>query len=509
MSLGTISGNKRIAKNTMFLYFRMLMLMLISLYTSRVVLEALGVVDYGVYNVVGGFVAMFAMFSSSMTTAFGRYITIEIGKGNAERLRTVFSTAKAIQLVLSLVVIVVAETLGLWVVNEVLVIPPERMMAANWCYQLSLLSFIVGLFVVPYHATIIAHEQMSVFAYVSLFEGAGKLAIALCIAKYGGDRLILFAVLAAALTWVVRWINRWYCRKHYQEALAEIKFRKDIFNEIFQFAGWNYLGIMSSMIRIHGISLLMNVFFGPAVNAARGLAAKAESAMYQFVTNFSTAFSPQIIKLYAKGENPELFQLICRASKMCFLLFLLISLPVLFETKAILGIWLKDVPAYTELFLKLTIVYSLIRSLSLPLITAINASGKIKWYQISLNMVSLAIVFPVTYLLYKIGYEPFWGYVICVFVEVNLLVIRLYYARSLIGFRISLFFKNVLTASLSVTILSVTTLSLFKPCFDEFFFYPALSVSLTIALVGLNIFVIGLDSEEKKTLIHFIINLVR
>ncbi len=495
LDITELNKGNRIAKNTMYLYIRMLLLMMINLYASRVILDSLGIEDYGIYNVVAGFIAMFSMLSHSMSTAFGRFLTFEIGKGNNERLKTIFSTSVSIQSILSFIVIILGETMGLWILNDILVIPEERFFAANCCYQLTLLSFIIGLLSVPFNATIIAHERMAIFAYISLIEGIGRLAIALLIAHSSLDRLVFFALCTVILSLVVRLLYGIYCKRHFEEANTKMLFKKDIILGIFGFAGWNYLGIASTMIRIHGVTLLINIFFGPAINAARALATKVETVMYQFVTNFSTAFNPQIIKLYASEDKEKMHQLIFMASKFSFFLFLVISIPVFFETDFILSVWLKDVPMLTSLFLKLTIVFSLLRSLSIPLITAVNATGQIKKYQISLNAVSLSVIFPVTYFLYHYGQEAYWGYIVCLFVEIILLSMRVYWCKNLCEMPLEMYLSAVVKKCVLVLMSSI-----FLSIIIDDNFSSIISIVLIICITLVVVCTIGLTHRERTYL---------
>lgn len=502
-------NNKRIAKNTLLLYFRMFLLMLISLYTSRVVLEALGVIDYGIYNVIAGFVAIFSTLNSSMSTALGRFLTIEIGKGNLDGLKTVFSTSIAIQTFFSMLVIILGETIGLWFLNNILDIPNDRMTAANWCYQLSLISFVVGLLSIPYNAIIFAHEKMTIFAYVSLIEAMGKLSIAFGITFCSCDKLILWGIMSAVLTCIIRWIYSWYCKLQFDEAKASMRFSKDVFFRIYGFAGWNYLGIVSTMIRIHGISLLMNVFFGPTINTARALAAKVESAMYQFVSNFSIAYNPQIIKLYARGDYQKMHLLICQSSKLSFFLFFIISLPVLFETETVLSLWLKEVPVFTSLFLKLTILFSLFRSLSHPLITAVNATGKIKWYQISLNSISYVLIFPMVYIFFRLGYSHYWAYIMCIIMEFMSLLIRMYWANKLTKLGIYAYVRFVFIRVLIVLIITLGLLHYISFVLQDLSLKSLIMIILTIATTSLTVLFCGLSRKERAFVLEMVTNQIK
>jgi len=309
------------------------------------------------------------------------------------------------------------------------------------------------------------------------------------------DRLVFFALCTVILSLVVRLLYGIYCKRHFEEANTKMLFKKDIILGIFGFAGWNYLGIASTMIRIHGVTLLINIFFGPAINAARALATKVETVMYQFVTNFSTAFNPQIIKLYASEDKEKMHQLIFMASKFSFFLFLVISIPVFFETDFILSVWLKDVPMLTSLFLKLTIVFSLLRSLSIPLITAVNATGQIKKYQISLNAVSLSVIFPVTYFLYHYGQEAYWGYIVCLFVEIILLSMRVYWCKNLCEMPLEMYLSAVVKKCVLVLMSSI-----FLSIIIDDNFSSIISIVLIICITLVVVCTIGLTHRERTYL---------
>lgn len=301
------ANNKRIAKNALLLYVRMLFLMLVSLYTSRVILDALGVEDYGIYNVVGGVVTMFSMLSGSLSAAISRFLTFELGTGNEEKLRIVFSSSVTIQAGIAIVIIFIAETVGLWFLNEKMVIPENRMTAANWCFQFSVITFAVNLISVPYNAAIIAHERMSAFAYISIFEGIGKLAIAWCIAIYPFDRLIFFGGMIAVLAIIIQIVYGLYCRYHFDECVYHFIYDHDLLKQMCSFAGWNFIGSSSGILRDQGINILLNLFFGPSVNASRGIAFKVQQTVQSFVVNFLTALTPPITKKYASCNYQETF----------------------------------------------------------------------------------------------------------------------------------------------------------------------------------------------------------
>lgn len=310
--------NKRIAKNTLLLYVRMLFSMLISLYTSRVILQTLGVKDYGIYNVVGGVVTMFSILSGSLSAAISRFITYELGKGDTKKLSTIFSSVVNIQIGLSLIIVLLAETIGLWFLNVKMNIPADRMYASNWVYQLSILTFVLGLISVPYSAVIVAYERMSTFAYIGIFETTAKLVVVYMLLLFTCDKLILFATLMAMIALIIRFIYGVYCKRHFEECNYKFVYDNTLFKKMFSFAGWNFLGAGSALLMSQGVNILMNMFFGVTLNVARGIANQVDNAVQQFVNNFTTAINPQITKSYATDNLSYMHQLVSVGSKYSF-----------------------------------------------------------------------------------------------------------------------------------------------------------------------------------------------
>ena len=352
-------NNKRIAKNTLLLYGRMLLTMAISLYTSRVILKVLGVEDFGIYNVVGGIISMFAFINGGMVAATQRYITFEIGSGNTNQLKKVFSTSLQIHAIISVIIIILGETVGLWFLLEKLVIPESRMSAAIWVYQLSIVACIVNIMSIPYNADIIAHEKMSAFAYISIVEVVLKLLIVYMLVFSPLDKLIVYAVLLLVVQIAIRLIYTTYCKKHFEETSYSKCCDKSLVKEMASFAGWSFWGSLAGILYTQGLNMMLNIFFGPVVNAARAIAVQVQSAVQQFVTNFQMAINPQITKSYAKGDLNQMHNLMFRSARFSFLLLLLITLPVLLETNFLLTVWLKTVPENTFIFTQIKIYIEL------------------------------------------------------------------------------------------------------------------------------------------------------
>lgn len=308
--------NNRIAKNTLMLYMRMILLMAISLYTSRVILEELGVVDYGVYNVVSGFIVLLAFINSGLSSSTSRYITYALGKGNQETLKRVFALCLESHIVISIVILIIGETLGLWIVSNVLEIPADKEIAAFWVYQCAIITTIIIVWCVPYNANIIAHENMSLYAYISIFEAISKLAIVFCLPLFHANKLIAYALMIVGVQFLIMLTYVAYNFRNYKESKPYIFFEKKMFKEIMSFAGWNLWGGLSVAMFTQGVNMLLNVFFGPVVNTARGLAVTVQNTVQQFSTNFQTAINPQIIKTYANQEYEQMYGLVCRAQSL-------------------------------------------------------------------------------------------------------------------------------------------------------------------------------------------------
>lgn len=499
-----LSNNKRIAKNTALLYIRTFIILLISLYTSRVVLQALGVDDYGIYNVVGGFVAMFSLLSGALSNAISRYITFELGRGDKERLNEVFSTSVTVQFILALITIVLAEIVGVWFLNVKMNVPDGRMVAANWVFQCSLLTFAINLISIPYNACIIAHERMNAFAYVSILEAVLKLGAVLLLFVIGFDRLIVYAVLLVIVATVIRLIYGVYCGRQFEECKYHFSLNKPLIKEMTSLAGWNMLGSSGSILNSHGVNLLMNLFFGVAVNAVRGLAVQVNSAVTQFVNGFTTAVNPQITKSFAKGEKDYTFNLVIMSSKYSYFLMLLLAAPIIAETPYLMRLWLKTVPDYTVLFVRLTLVISLIATLSSSLYTLALATGHIKKYQIVVGSLSLSCFF-ITYVFYKLNFPVEIAYFVNIGVQLIILFARLRILNELTGISLKQFLSKVVSKALLVTLALLFVTILLLQLFPDESLLNAILVSLICdSFACAIIYVFGLNQREREYLFSLI-----
>lgn len=499
--MDNISNNKRIAKNTLLLYFRMLFMMAVSLYTSRVVLNALGVEDFGIYNVVGGVVAMFSMLSGSLSSAITRFITYELGTGNRENLKKIFSSSVTIQIGLAVLIVLLAEAIGVWFLNMKMNIPDTRMTAANWVFQFSILTFAINLVSVPYNATIIAHERMSAFAYISILEAIGKLAIAFLIVISPIDKLIFYAILMCAVALVIRFAYGIYCKKHFEECTYHFIFDKELLKRMFGFAGWNFIGATSAVLRDQGGNVVINLFCGPAANAARGIAFQVNTAISGFVTNFMTALNPQITKSYAAGDRKYMMTLIFQGARLSFYMLLLLSLPVLINTHYILGLWLKIVPDHAVLFVQLVLVFAMSESISNPLITAMLATGKIRNYQLVVGGLQLMNL-PISYILLRMGMFPETVIVVAIVISQCCLAARLVMLRGMIGLSVRKYMKKVYINVLVVTIIAAILPFLLAISLEESFLNFVLLCFVALICTGITIYYVGCDKTERQFVLN-------
>ena len=493
----TTENNKRIARNTLLLYFRMLFLMIISLYTSRIVLNALGVEDFGIYNVAGGVVAMFSILSGSLSAAISRFITYELGKNNILKLKVIFSSAITIQIGLGIVIVFFAETIGIWFLNTQMNIPIERMVAANWVLQFSIITFIINLISVPYNAVIIAHEKMSAFAYISIFEAIGKLLIAYLITISPIDKLIFYAILMCVVAIAIRLLYGYYCKRHFDECRFHFIWNKQIFQQIFSFAGWNFIGASSAVLRDHGGNIIINLFCGPTVNAARGIAFQVNNAIQGFVSNFMTALNPQITKSYAVKNYTYMMTLIFQGARLSFYMLLLLSLPIIINTHYLLTLWLNTVPEHTVLFVRLVLIFAMSESISGPLITAMLATGNIRNYQIivgGLQMLNL----PISYILLSLGAIPETVLIVAVLISQCCLMARLYMLKKMIKLKITDYLKKVYFNIITVSIIAIILPICMQERLAENFINFLLSSLICMLCTYLSIYYIGCSYEERK-----------
>lgn len=504
-------NNKRIAKNTLFLYLRMIVVMLITLYTSRILLEVLGVEDFGVYNAIGGFIAMFAIISSSLSSAIGRFITFELGRDDYKRVKVVFVTAFYIQLIFALIILVVSETIGMWFLEEKMTIPESRMSAAYWVYQLAVVAFVLNILNIPYNALIIAYEKMNVYALISVIETVLKLIFISLLIYSPIDKLVSYSSLICLVALIIRFLYIGYCHRLISIDRNYKYLQFSIFKEMAGFAGWNFIGVSSTVLRDQGVNILFNIFCGPIVNAAQGIAMQLRSAVLAFSSSFTTALNPQITKNYAQGNTVYLWELVFKGAKYSGFLMMLMSLPLLLETDFVLQMWLRVVPDHTVNFVRISLIYILIESFSCTMVTLMLATGQIKMYQIVVGSCQM-LVFPLAYIFLKLGYSPEIAlFTSCVIAVLNL-CLRLMMLHNLVHFPVIIFLRDVV-----LKMVMVFTITLILPLyvyinFESGFFRFCVNSFLSISLMIISMYTIGCDREEKvfvNSKCRFLINKIK
>lgn len=491
--------NKRIAKNTALLYVRMLFSMVVGLFTSRVILASLGVVDYGINNVVGGVVAMFGFLNAAMTTSTQRYLTYELGRGDTERLGLTFMTSMYIHILIAVAVVVLAETVGLWFLKNKIVIPDGREVAAMYCYQFAILSTVISILSYPFNAAIVSHERMSAFAYISILDVILKLAIAYILYTVNSDKLIVYSILLFSVQILLTLIYVIYCRKHFEETHFRRLWDTKLLKEMGSFAGWNMWGNIAWILFTQGINILLNIFFGPVVNAARGVAVQAQGTIMQFSGNFQTAINPQITKTYSQNDLTNMHRLIFRSSKFTFFLLLCLSLPVILEADVILSVWLKEVPEYTAIFLRLMLCIAIIDAVANPLMVSAAATGKVKVYQLVVGGILLAIV-PISYIVLKLGGNPYSVFIVHLCICIIAFIVRLYIVKPLIKITIPDYIANVIARCALVAIPAIGLSILFKVLLPQSVLYAALVCCLSAATVAVFAYYVGLTEHEREVI---------
>lgn len=498
-------NNKRIAKNTMLLYVRTLFSQLLALYTSRKILEIIGVEDFGIYNVVGGVVVMLTFLNGSMGVATQRYLTIELGKNDMLAYNKIFSMACIIHIVMALLIFVAAETLGLWFLNAYLNIPSERMFAANCIYQASILVVLLGIVQTPYNASLMAHERMGVYAYVGMGESILRLLIVFLLLVISYDRLIAYAFLLLVVQLISALIYRIYCIHHFEECKFHWIWDKTLFRSMLGFTGWNLFGTIAWILKDQGNNMLMNIFGGPLINAARGVSYQVSNAVQNLVNGFGTAVNPQLTKSYASEDKKGLHKLMFSSSRISFFLLLLIALPVMIEIPYLLHLWLVEVPAYTVLFTRIILLEALFNTLSGPLITSLLATGNIKWYQIIVGSVMLLNV-PVSYLLLKLGFSIEIPLIVSLVIILLSIGARLWFCKYLLSMTILAYFREVVKPVMIVFVLSSIFPIFVYETMECGFLRLIVTFIISVLSVSLCVYFLGMSKGEQSFLHAFVRN---
>lgn len=498
------SNNKTIAKNTLMLYMRMLLMTIVGLYTSRVVLAELGASDFGIFNVVGGFVSMLAYLNTVFIDASQRFISVSLGKNDVDAVKRTFSTALSIHFIIAAIVLVGAETFGLWFINTKLNIDPERMYAANWVYQCSILSLLFTIVNIPYKSMIVAKEHMHIYAYASVVEAVMKLVIVFMLQLVAYDKLIVYSILYLCVSIVLPAWYFIYSHRKFVECKFSLSRDNAIFKEMMSYSMWVVVGNLGFTFKDQFSNILINVFCGTIVNAARGIAGQVNGLVTSFANNFLMALSPQITKQYSAGNTDRSFSLVCNGAKYAFYLMAIMAIPIIVNIDFLLGIWLKDVPDYTSSFVVITLIASIFYASSKTLTVAIQAGGDIKYFQIGISIIML-LELPIAYVLLKIGMEPYFALMPAIFTNILGILFRLFIANKIIAFNYiksyisEIFLKGVPIIVIGI-IVSYFVGSLIPNDIVRFFITSVFSVSLTCALI----YFLGLSKAEKEVVMSYV-----
>lgn len=491
----------------MFLYFRMLLTMGVGLYTSRLVLQALGIVDFGIYSIVGGVVSLFAFFNSAMSSATQRYLSYDIGKGDEEQLRKTFNATLNIHILIGAIILILAETIGLWFVNYKLNVPTERITAINWVYQFSIFTFLLGVLQVPYNALLIARERMNIYAYMSVIEVLLKLFVVVILLYTNTDKLILYGALIFGVSFIIRLFYKIYCKCYFKESIYQFYYDKKFYLELLRYSGWNLFGNIAAIARGQGNNIVLNLFFGPVVNAAYGITMTVQGAVLTFVGNFQTAINPQIVKTYAKGEIDQSINLMFKSAKLSFFAMLIPVIPIIYNLNYILSLWLTEVPNYTTGFITLSLIGILIDSVSNPLMTGAQATGNIKWYQIIVGSL-IFLNLPLSYIALIYTSNPNWVFIVSIAISVIAIGFRLQFLKKVMNLSPFQFVLHVMIKiALTITLIGIILYIINRYSDRANSVYELIFQTIIISLLSLfSIILMGLDKQEKQFIYRFIKN---
>lgn len=505
----TAENNKRIAKNTLFLYFRQILILIVSLYTVRVVLDVLGVEDYGIYNVVGGIVSFFSFLSGTMASATQRFFSFALGQNDVEKLKKTFTVNWLIYGTIAVVAFILLETIGLWFVNEQLNVPPERFEAARTVYHFAVLSFIATIFSTPFMAIIIAHEDMQIYAYVSILEAFMKLGVVFLLMYLSWDKLELYSVLIFIVSVITAIVYISVCFRKYGECqLRHFYWDKELLREIIGFTGWTLFGQVTTIFRNQAVTILLNQIFNPVIVAARAIATNIAGYINVFSNNFNVGLYPPIIKYYAVDDKKEMFSLIYNGSKITFFLMWVFALPLFLEMDTILQVWLKNPPPEAVLFTRLALVEVLINSISLPIATAARASGNMKIYELTLGCIQLAI-FVVSWIVLLLGGEAYSVFIVAIVANIILFIVRLLIVRALVGLPLKPFLQQVIFPVSGIILLSILPSFTIHALLPKGFLFACISILLSMILSCASMYFIGINKEERGKIRNMIVNRIK
>lgn len=502
------SDNKRIAVNTAMLYVRLFGVMAISIYISRIVLAALGVTDFGIYSVISGIVVIFSFLQTVMSSSVQRFLNVNLSAGNIQQLRQTFNSAFQIHFLIAIIVVALGESVGLWFLNYKMEIPVERMSAANVIYQFSLLVCVFQMLLAPFSATITVHERLSVLAYISFADVLLKLVLVIIMSHTSFDNLIFYGLIMLFTTILDFLLYFLYTRFKFEEARLSLKIDMVQIRSLGSFAGWSMFGNFAYVMSNQGVNILLNLFFGPPVNAARAVATQVQTVVTSFVNNLQIASVPQITNSYVTGNYHRMYALIYATSKMSFYLLLLVALPLFFKMPYVLGLWLKEVPDHTVVFTRLVLIYMLIDSISGGMTTSVNATGKIKKYQF-VNSIITILTLPVSYFLLKAGFESEYVYIVDILVILAAQTARIIVVLPIINLPYKEYFKNVVYKIIPVLFIA------FAPCYyiytitnNDFLGLAVVCICCSL-IIGIFVYAIGINKEERLMINKLVVEKMR
>jgi O-antigen/teichoic acid export membrane protein len=497
-------NNKRIAKNTIALYFRQIITMVVALFTSRIVLQTLGVTDYGINNVVGGVVMMFGFISGTLMSITQRFISVELGKGgDIAVLRKIFSTSMILHIAACVIVLILAETAGLWFLNNKLVIPAERMIAANWVYQFAVFGFVLSMLNAPLTALIISHEDMHVYGYMGIFDVVVRLLTVYLLVIINADKLIFLALFGFAVTCIVWFFYFIYCRRKYQYARFSLVYDNSLLKELGGYGGYTFLGIVFGILSTQGVNMMLNIFFGPAINAARGIALAVGNAVLSFGNNFRQAITPQLMKFYTEDQK-QMWILSERGTRMLFFLVFIFSVPFLLKTEFILKLWLGSVPEYAAIFTKLLFIDAMLGPLPYTSNIIINATGNIKAQQLICGCAPAMIILILSYLVCKAGYAPQYVFIVPLLVRLPTIAAAFILIKKQTNFLMSLFIKKALVPIFVVSVISFLPFYFVNKLFSDLLFHHCIIIVTSMLWTGIVIMFIGMRKNERVEVLAFV-----
>lgn len=508
MSTQTTENNKRIAKNTIILYARTLFVLAVKLYTSRLILKYLGVTDYGIYNIVASFIAMFTLLNGALTTSIQRFLTFSLGERNEKKVQDTFSASLIILLFLSLLIVLVAETIGLWYVNYKLNIPPDRIVAANWVYQLSLATFVIDVITVPYNSILTAYENFKAFAYFDILNTMLALVLVFSLSVIHFDQLIYYGFGLFGIALLIRFLYSYYCHRHYETSHFHIVKEKALYKSLFSFSFYSFFGNMGSIIGEGGVNIVINLFFGVALNATRGISTQVSNAVTGFIRSFTTAVNPQITKKYAEQDYEQCSKLVIYSAKFSFLLLSIFVIPVIVNVEWLLRVWLTEIPPFAEIYVQLMLVQASIHVLFNSITTVLNASGRIKAFQIGVFIILMSNI-GIIYALYSLGYPPYMGVVAQCFIYVIQLLFSMILMDKIVAIKVSLFSKQVLLPSFLIFTISlllsfaVRHVGLAFNIHSLFLIFIAMMITIGVSLT------IGTNKPQRQYILNVVKNKIK